>query len=332
MSYKREIILNSFQELVFKKFGKNLDGIKELVADASDRKIYRLFVDGKSLTGIYNENEKENLAFINFSYTFIELGFNVPVIINVSEDNLFYIEEDLGDETLFKRMCAAGEINLSDYYKQALSDLIRFQVEAKDKIDYSYCYQTKEFNYEVIESDIRKFNDYFIKIFLGEKLDKNTISSILDTSSRVMSKVPCDFFLYRDFQPRNIMLKNERLYYIDYQSGRKGPLQYDVASFLYSGSINLNDKERNSLLNYYIEELNKFVVYDEKEFKYYFYYFVFLRLLQVLGSYSYLHEKRNDKEVLKKISKALFNLKGLTNKIENADVRMLIERITSSMN
>lgn len=331
MSYSSEIILNSFQELIFKKFGKHLDGIKKLKADASERKIYRLFVDGKSFVGIYNRNKKENLAFINFTYTFVELGLNVPMIVSVSEDNLFYVEEDLGDETLFKTI-QSSEDNLSGYYKLALRDLIRFQVEAKDSIDYGYCYQTREFNSETIQSDIKKFNDYFTKIFLNRQLEEKTISSILDTSVHVISNVKNDFFLYRDFQPRNIMIKDGQLYYIDYQSGRKGPLQYDVASFLYSGSIELNEIERNSLLNYYIGELNKFISYDEKEFKYYFYYFVFLRLLQVLGSYAYLHEMRNDREVIKKISKALFNLKGLTNKIENGEVKMLIEMITASMN
>lgn len=332
MFFKREIILNTFQELIFKKFGENLDGIKELRADASERKIYRLFVADKTFVGIYNENEKENLAFINFTYAFLKLGFNVPVIINVSDDNLFYIEEDLQDETLYKLMINSDKKSMFEYYKLALSDLIRFQIEAKDSVDYNYCYQTKEFNSEVIESDINKFNDYFSKIFLKEKLEDKAISPILDISNYLITKVPKGFFLYRDFQPRNIMIKNNRLYYIDYQSGRKGPLQYDVASFLYSGSINLNDTERNSLLDYYTGELNKFIAYDKKEFIYYFYFFVFLRLLQVLGNYSYLYKKRNDKEVLKKISKALFNLKSLADKIENTEIKSLIKIITSSMN
>lgn len=327
MSYQREIILNSFQELVHKKFGKNLEKVKDLKADASDRKIYRLYVDGKSLIGIYNENKKENLAFINFTKTFIDLGFNVPEILAVSEDNLFYIEEDLGDTTLFKLLSNAEIKNSTDYYKQSLSDLIRFQVEAKDKIDYSFCYQTKDFNIEVIKDDTGKFNDYFTPVFIGEKLDSKIIEFILNLTTGVFSKVRNDFFLYRDFQPRNIMVKDNIFYYIDYQSGRKGPLQYDAASFLYSGSINISEDERNTLLNYYTDELNKYVVYDKEEFKYYFYFFAFLRLLQILGSYAYLHEKRNDTDVLKKIPKALKNLKSLTDKIENPELRNFVEKL-----
>lgn len=332
MSYKREIILNTFRELVYNKFRKNLDSIKELKADASERKIYRLFIEDKTFVGIYNENEKENLAFINFTNTFLKTGFNVPLIMNVSDDNLFYIEEDLGDETLYNYIQNSDNKNLFDYYQIALSDLIRFQTIAKDSIDYEYCYQTKAFNSEVIRFDIEKFNEYFSKIFLKEKLDEKIIGLILELSNEVISKVPNDYFLYRDFQPRNIMVKNKQLYYIDYQSGRKGPLQYDLASFLYSGSINLNEEEKNSLLNFYVEELNKQITCDKKEFIYYFYFFVFLRLLQMLGSYSFLNVKRNDNEVLKKISKAMLNLKELTEKIENTEIKNLIEKITSSMN
>lgn len=327
MSYQREIILNSFQELIYKKFGTNLDKVKDLKADASDRKIYRLFVDGQSLIGIYNENKKENLAFTNFTKTFIELGFNVPSVITVSEDNLFYIEEDLGDTTLFRLLSNGDNKNSTDFYKQSLSDLIRFQVEAKDKIDYSFCYQTKDFNIEVIKDDTEKFNDYFTPVFIGEKLDEKIIEFILNLTTGVFSKVPNDFFLYRDFQPRNIMIKDNIFYYIDYQSGRKGPLQYDVASFLYSGSIDISEDERNILLNYYTDELNKYVIYDKEEFKYYFYFFAFLRLLQILGSYAYLHERRKDIDVLKKIPKALKNLKSLTNKIENPKLRRFVEKL-----
>jgi aminoglycoside/choline kinase family phosphotransferase len=331
VSYEKEKILNAFQKLIHGKFGQGLDDAAELKADASERKIYRLFIEGKTLVGVYNDNIKENLAFINFTKTFIELGLNVPEILIVSEDNLFYIEEDLGDDTLFKLMSSiAGKKKLFGYYKLALADLIRFQTESKDKIDYNYCYHTKDYDCEVIDSDFKKFNQYFSKTFLNTTLEQSLVEYILTVSDKVISNVRNNFFLYRDFQPRNIMIKENRLYYIDYQSGRKGPLQYDVASFLYSGSIRLDEDERNSLLDYYISELNKYITYDEKEFKHYFYFFVFLRLVQVLGSYAYLYKTRKDKSVIKKISKALINLKSIEVKIQNSEIKNLIVELTSS--
>jgi len=329
MSNKREIILNNFQELVFNKFGTNLDSINELKADASERNIYRLFSNGNSFIGIHNDNVKENRAFINFTNTFVKLGFNVPIIINESKDNLFYIEEDLGDITLFKFSISSDKITLNNYYKKSLTDLIRFQVVARDEIDYSYCYQTKAFSPEVLMNDFKKFNDYFNRTFLKNNLTDDLINNIFLDLSRVISKAENHFFLYRDFQPRNIMLKNNELYYIDYQSGRRGPLQYDVASFLYSGSINLKDEERSSLIDYYLKDLNENIKFDEDEFRYYFYYFAFARIIQVLGTYGYQYKTRDDKGMIRKISKALINLKSLESKIEDPEIKSFIEKVES---
>lgn len=329
MAYKREIVLNTLHELIYKEFGKDPDGIKNLKADASERKIFRINIDGKSLIGIYNDNIKENLAFIRFTGTFIDLGFNVPEIVRVSDDNLFYLEEDLGDTTLFSLISDSPASLHLNYYKQALSDLARFQVEAKDKIDFNYCYQTKEFNIKAIESDLAKFSDYYSRTVNGTIIDEVFFRYIIEISDIVLRSVRNDFFLYRDFQPRNIMIKDNRFYYIDYQSGRKGPLHYDLASFLYSGSINVTENERNILMNHYLNELNNYVSIDKDEFIRDYYLFVFLRLLQMLGSYSYLNVLRNDEEVLKKIPKALINMKTLEDKIDNKRINRFITELTS---
>jgi len=332
MSIRKEIILNTFQELMFKETGKNLDKIVNLKADASDRKIYRLFYDDNSIIGIYNENKKENLAFINFTGSFSKLGLNVPQILSVSDDDLFYIEEDLGDMTLFNYTTSFLNEDHIDLYKRSLSDLIKFQITAKDKVDYGYCYQTKKFDRYVIESDLDKFDVYSNSLHLKTDFDQEVRESIIAYSADILRKANNDFFLYRDFQPRNIMLKNNTLYYIDYQSGRKGPLQYDVASFLYSGSIDVSNEERYALLDHYLSELGKQISYDKEEFLSDFYFFAFIRLLQMLGSYSYLSVKKNDGNILKKIPKALLNIKSLSGKIDNNEINSYISKLTSSLN
>lgn len=332
MSIRREIVVNTFQELIFKETGKNLDRIINLKADASDRKIYRLYYDDNSVIGVFNENKKENLAFINFTETFTKLGLKVPRILSVSDDGLFYTEEDLGDMTLFNYTTSNLNEDYNALYKRSLSDLIEFQIIAKDKVDYKYCYQTMEFDPEVIESDLNKFDEYSNSLHLKTDFDQKVRKSIVDHSIEILSKTRNDFFLYRDFQPRNIMVRNSDLYYIDYQSGRKGPLQYDAASFLYSGSIDISNVERLELLDHYLSELGKHISINREEFLNDFYFFAFIRLLQMLGSYSYLSVKKNDGDILRKIPKALMNIKSLSGKINNSEINSYISKLTSSLN
>jgi len=328
MSYKREIILNAFQELIFDKFKTNIDSITELKADASDRKIYRIFSGNKSYIGINNDNPDENAAFIGFGKTFLELGLNVPEIYNVSEDNLFYIERDLGDMTLHKYSLDADKEKSDKLYKTALSDLIKFQINTKDKIDYTICYQTQIFDNEVLRSDVKKFSYYFVDSFAKEKINEKEIDEIIEILSKKIINTDCNYFLYRDFQPRNIMLFDDKLFYIDFQSGRKGPLQYDPASFLYSGSIYITDAERLSLLEHYERELKYFINYDAEEFRYYFYYFAFARLLQAIGSYAYIYKKRNDVKMKDKILTAIQKMKGLYEFIHEENIKKFIMKLT----
>ncbi|HMS63704.1 MAG TPA: phosphotransferase [Ignavibacteria bacterium] len=328
MSYKNEIILNTFQELIYKITGSVIESVIQLKAHASERNIFRLKSNGKSYVGIFNENEKENIAFVSFSRTFLNLGLNVPEILSVSDDSLFYIEEDLGDTTLYEFAQISNKISVMDYYEKALSDLLKFQITAKDSIEYKYCYQTMKFNERVLREDVKKFSDYYLGKISGNKELLKEAENITEICISLIQNVPDDFFMYRDFQPRNIMIMNNELYYIDYQSGRKGPLQYDVASFLYSGSIDINDSERMFLLSHYENELGNYIEYNKEEFRVNIYNFAFIRLLQVLGSYSYIFEKRKDVKMKDKISNALIKMKGLNGYIENEKVNGFIKNLT----
>ncbi len=325
MSYKKEIELNVFRKLVYEKFGRDISEIKQIKAHASERKIYRLFAGDRSVIGVHNDNAKENSAFINFSKTFKAAGLNVPAIYGQSDDGLSYIEEDLGDTTLHN---LNGSYNdKQSYYKTALSDLVRFQINGKEKINFSFCYQTEVFNAEVVAFDIERFNRYFGKYIFNKNYNDETTSDIVEFFRNVLEQDDSEYFLYRDFQPRNVMLKDNKLYYIDYQSGRKGPLHYDVASFLYSGSIDITDEQRIGLLNHYMEKLSQFIKVDEVKFKHYFYLFAFLRMLQVLGSYSYLIIERNDVSVTGKIKKAITNIEKIISILQIKILEKYIEGI-----
>jgi aminoglycoside/choline kinase family phosphotransferase len=190
-------------------------------------------------------NVRENIAFIEFTRTFRNYDLNVPEIYGVSEDLKYYIEEDLGDVTLYS---LSGSIKNSDIlrmYEGALAGLLRFQIEMKDKIDYDLCYETKVFDKIQLAADLAKFDKYYMKQF-GIVIDEKLTETALLTVCKEFLSEDNSFFTYRDFQPRNVMVKDDQLYFIDYQSGRKGPLLYDLVSFLYSGSITLNEQGSTS--------------------------------------------------------------------------------------
>lgn len=328
MNYQREYILNEFQRLVFTEFGEHIERIEKLHADASERNIFRIVTSQRTLIGINNIYTDENTAFIKFSDSFKKAGLKVPEVFGVSHDSQIYIEEDLGDMTLYKYSQTAPHRNTSDLFKKALCDLQDFQIKGIDCIDFSYCYQSKEFSEETIYSDFDKFEVYYLSKIKNTEIDEELFNYVKEFLSELNSNSDKEYFLYRDFQTRNIMVKENELYYIDYQSGRKGPPHYDAASFLYSGSINITEEERNFFLRHYIDSFSNKINLDKEKFKYEFYFFALMRLIQILGSYGYTYEKKKDEMMLKKIPKAIENIRGLKNYITEPLLLKFIERIS----
>ena len=323
-----EIMLTTFRNLFVSKFNLNPENIVPVKEGASRRHIYRISAGDISCIGINNENERENIAFIEFSRTFRDYGLNVPDILGVSEDLKFYIQEDLGDVTLYD---LSGSIKNSDIlrlYERALTGLLRFQIEMKDKLDYDLCYETKIFDKRQLAADLAKFDNYYLKQF-GVVIDEKVTDTALLTVCKEFLSEDNSFFTYRDFQPRNVMVKDDELYFIDYQSGRKGPLLYDLVSFLYSGSITLNEQGREYLLNYYLKNLSEYVFFSRKIMKDRFYYFAVARILQILGSYGFTYKEKNDNKILTKIPKALKNLKSVAGKMKDDRVKKFIDQLVT---
>jgi len=311
-----------------KKFNNAPDKITPLKADASERKLYLLSAGDNECIGVINGNVSENTAFIEFSKSFKNAGFNVPEIFDVSEDNKCYIEEYLGLMTLPN---AAANISREEYIslcKVALEDLLKFQTDGINIINFDLCYQTKTFDIEQITFDENKFIRYYLTKFRPELLKEDIIDCfhILNTT---LTRDFDLFFMYRDFQPRNIMHWKRCLYYLDYQSGRKGPLQYDVASFLYSGSAGFSRDEKEILLNHYLTLLSYNFI-DKENFLKYYKYFVIIRLIQMLGSYGYLIDKRNDENQIHKIEKSLANLKQDLEEIDEMEIRDCLIKLVNN--
>jgi aminoglycoside/choline kinase family phosphotransferase len=311
----------------FEKFSKRKVSNIELISDGvSGKIIYRIFTADDTYIGIYNSNIRENLAFIGFSRVFKLLDLNVPIVYYVSENNLIYFVSDFGDVTLHHLLMTSEDEHLKIKLKKlALEYLVKFQILGRDSIDYNLCYQTDSFNLEQILYDENMFKKYYL-LYNKYRIDENILDKAFEIINRNILSDNEYYFMYRDFQPRNILVKDDDLYFIDYQSGRKGPLLYDLTSFLYSGSIELSEDERDYLKNYYKLILrNNGIEIINFENKYS--YITLIRLLQMLGSYAFAYESRKDEKYKKKMESGVDKIKSIIGKFKNDDIKKFISSL-----
>ncbi|MCX7832684.1 MAG: hypothetical protein N2490_00520 [Ignavibacteria bacterium] len=307
-------------------FGEEPTEVYDLVGGASKRKIVRLKSHHNNCIGIHNEDVKENIAFCEFTKTFKNNGFKVPEILFIDEELKDYLEEDLGDVTLFSySILEKSRYKLLELYIKALSDLIEFQFKGIKIIDFDLCYQTKYFDLQQIILDEKKFLEDYLKIFRNDLYDEFSINDFSDLNNKLIEQKDY-YFMYRDFQPRNIMIFNGENYYIDYQSGRKGPLQYDIASFLYSSSIIINDEEREYLLENYMSLLDRRDISKRTFFEYY-YHFALIRIIQMLGSYALIYTNTGDNYQIERIKKGLSNLNSVINELPKSTLTFKLKKL-----
>ena len=258
----------------------------------SARKYYRIVTEKHSLIGTYSDNVEENEAFLTFSKHFHELKLNVPEVLAVNAEHSAYLQNDFGDDNLFNHVQNAllsggyGE-NTIALFKKALEHLVKFQVVGHQGLDYSKAYPTPSFDKQAILGDLNYFKYYFLKPHEEISFNETRLDRDFNTFADFISQAPCSFFMYRDFQSRNIMVKDDELYFIDFQGGRKGPLNYDVVSLLYQVKAQIPQTTRDVLVLYYKKVLSQFIDPETVRFDTYQPYFVYLRLMQVLGAYGF---------------------------------------------
>jgi len=313
--------IEDLKALFFNTFNKEVDYIAVLEESGSNRKYYRLKHGDFSAIGVYNLDFKENNAFLIFSRHFAKKEIRVPQIYSEELSKNIYLISDLGDQTLFQYLQKKrkNENNFSEslinIYKKVLNNLIKIQFSVSENFDYSFCYPRAAFDKQSILWDLNYFKYYFLKlakIHFDEQLLENDFNSLTD----FLLEAKASYFLYRDFQSRNIMLCDDKLFFIDYQGGRKGALQYDVASLLYDGKAAIPHKIRELLLDYYVEQLNKKFPQEAKDFKKYYYAFVFIRIMQAMGTYGFRGFYEQKSHFLQSIPYALNNLKWLLNNVQ----------------
>lgn len=286
----------------------------------SGRKIVRLASDKISAIGILYGVREENAAFLQFTRHFRKHGLPVPEIYAEDLDHGAYLEEDFGDTTLFDFLSKNrdGEKIAPDAieaYRKVIAVLPRFQIEAGRDLDYSVCYPRGSFDRQSIAWDLNYFKYYFLRL-AGISFSEQALEDDFDSLTNFLLSADRDYFMYRDFQSRNVMLKDGQPFFLDYQGGRKGALQYDVASLLYDAKADLPPELRQELLDLYIAKLGDFAKIDREEFLRYFYAYVYVRILQALGAYGFRGFYERKAHFLQSVPYALKNLRWLLHNVK----------------
>lgn len=291
------------------------DRIEKLQQSGSDRVYYRIYCGDQTYIATHNLNVKESNTFVYFSRHFKQQGLPVPEILAVSDDSTLYIQEDLGTESLLNNLEAHGH---SDYtynlFKKSLQQLASLQIKGHKGLDYTKCLTAKEFGKQAILSDLLYFKYYFLDT-LRLPYDKQAILDDFDALSTYLTRTEYKYFMFRDFQSRNIIVRDGEVYFIDYQGGMQGALQYDVASLLWQAKAELSDEWKNSLLEYYMNEIDTLLdsPVDRNIFIGQYNGYVLIRLLQVMGAYGFRGLFERKAHFLSSIPLALKNLQWFVN-------------------
>ena len=264
--------------------------IQTLRQAGSNRMYIRAQSGDQSYIVTYNPNNiAENNAFIEFTRHFHKRMLPVPEILHVDEEKKMYIQTDLGDDSLFDQIRKRGYTEpVKDLYKKTFRQLARLQVIGGQHLDYTQCIATRSFDKQAIYSDLLYFLYYFVRA-LDLPYDKNLLLNDFELLSSYLMQEDANYFMHRDCQSRNIMLKDDEVYFIDYQGGMQGALQYDLASMLWQSRAGLPQDWRDELAEYYFESVNGLLGgrLIKSDFLDSYDGFVLIRMLQTLGAYGF---------------------------------------------
>lgn len=305
-----ENVIEILKELFEQYFDEPVIDVKAIPPSGSTRRYFHLFSKNNNAIGTYGDNLKENQAFFNYTRHFNSLDLNVPKLFAISDDNLHYLQEAVGEKSLYDLLPESGENfnkRLVDLYKKSLKKLAYLQIKGGKNFDYSTAFPRSEFDKTSMLWDCNYFKYYFLKP-ANIPFDEQALEEDFKKLTDYLSKEKNEYFLFRDFQSRNILIKDSQPYFIDYQGGRKGVLQYDLASLLFQAKANIPHEIRENLLDYYITIASNLTNIDKKQFKKYYYAFVLIRHIQVLGAYGLRGLIERKEHFLKSIPFALNNI------------------------
>ncbi|HBT61393.1 MAG TPA: phosphotransferase enzyme family protein, partial [Elusimicrobia bacterium] len=270
----------ALKELYRKNFGEPAEAIAPLKGDGSHRKLYRLTSAGRSVIGAVNSDRLENRAFIAFSRHFRGCGLPVPEIYLEDRDQGIYLEEDLGDTNLFQLISASRGFTpgVVDVYRQVVRLLPQIQITAGRTLDYGDCYPRASFDKQSMRWDLNHFKYYFLQL-AQIPFHEQDLEDDFRRFTDFLLEAQRDCFLYRDFQSRNVMVRDGSPWFIDYQGGRKGALQYDIASLLFDAKADIPFELREELLGLYLDAAARIIPIDKTEFLRHYPGFVYIRIM-----------------------------------------------------
>ncbi len=286
----------------------------------SGRKIIRLSSGERTAIGILHDVREENRAFLEFSRHFHKLGLPVPEIYAQDLDQGAYLEEDLGNTTLFEFLSANRQAEnitpaVVGAYRKVVDVLPRFQVEGGRDLNYKVAYPRANFDRQSISWDLNYFKYYFLRL-AGIAFNEQALEDDFGRLTKFLLSADREYFLYRDFQSRNVMLRDGQPFFVDYQGGRKGALQYDIASLLYDGKADLPPELRQQLLDHYLGALGRYITVDRETFLQYYYPYVYVRIMQALGAYGFRGFYERKTHFLQSVPYALKNLRWLLHNVQ----------------
>ncbi|MDD6099678.1 MAG: RNase adapter RapZ [bacterium] len=294
--------------------GQEADSIIELPSSGSNRRYFRL-LGNPTLIGVSGTSVEENRAFLYMAQHFKKKGLPVPTVYYRSADDRFYLQEDLGNTLLFDAIEKGRKSSVFDeeerqLLKQTITLLPDIQFIGADGFDFSHCYPQPEFNRRSILWDLNYFKYCFLKA-TGLEYQEDRLEDDYQKMADVLLRSTSATFMYRDFQSRNVMVRDGKPWLIDFQGGRKGPVYYDVASFLWQAKANYPKELREELLDDYLHALQRYQPMDEKYFHSQLRHFVLFRTLQVLGAYGFRGYFEKKPHFIQSVPFAIENLRGL---------------------
>ena len=305
-------VIHSINDLFAQWHGTAPDRIELLPQSGSDRRYFRVYAGEKTVIATHGANLAENEVFLYFSRHFAEKKLPVPAIFSVSDNGAIYLQEDLGDHSLLNELEEKGlTAEVYDLFKESLRQLARLQITADQGLDYGRCLTNSEFGRQAILADLLYFKYYFLDA-LRKPYDKQKLIDDFEALSTYLTHTEYKFFMFRDFQSRNIMVNaDKKVSFIDYQGGMKGAPQYDVASMIWQARANLPDEWKAGLLDDYMDAFENMLgrPVNRSAFVTQYHGYVLIRLLQVLGAYGFRGLFERKAQFLTSIPQALNNLR-----------------------
>jgi aminoglycoside/choline kinase family phosphotransferase len=307
--------VDALNDLYRNHTGAEAESVSELPFSGSNRRYFRLAGKGGSLIGVNGTSQEENKAFMYLARHFRKKNLPVPEIYRHTDDCLSYLQEDLGDTLLFDAIGKGRRSHVFDeserlLLRKTIAFLPSIQIIGAEGLDFSCCYPQAEFNHRSVLWDLNYFKYCFLKAVDLEFREDSLEDDFQKMAAVLVSDSPATFF-YRDFQSRNVMIKDGEPWFIDFQGGRRGPVHYDVASFLWQAKANFSDELRNELIDEYILALNRFMPMDGEEFRNRLRHFVLFRILQTLGAYGFRGYFEKKPHFIQSVPHAIKNLRSL---------------------